>query len=179
MKVLLIALVMGIPLAAVAAASPPQGSALKTACGPNSTIFELKSSPKAPRLGPPPTGMANVYVIEKDSFGLYKHSCGTRTRVGLDGHWIGGNCANGYIAFTVSAGKHHLCSNWQTKFFYNPQPTYLISFTAKASHTYYFTAAVYEGNNAPFPIVLKRVDPDEGQYLLSTAHPTISKVKQR
>lgn len=177
MKSLLIALVLSVPLVALPSAHAAAKTAVTTACGPNSTKFELQKGPQGQRLGAPPNGMANVYVIEKDAFGLYKHSYGIKTRVGLDGHWIGGNFANGYVAFTVTSGKHHLCSNWQTKFFYNPQPTYLASFTAKAGHTYYFTAAVYQGKSAPFPIVLKRVNADEGSYLLSTARRTISKVK--
>lgn len=179
MKSVLIAIFLSVPLAALASAPAASKTAVANACGPNSTRFELQKGPQGQLLGPPPNGMANVYVVEKDAFGLHKHSFGIKTRVGLDGHWIGGNFANGYAAFTVSAGNHHLCSNWQTKFFYNPQPTYLTSFTAEAGHTYYFTAAVYEGKSAPFPIVLKRVSANEGRYLLSTARRSISKAKHR
>ena len=176
MKLFAVLLTLSMPLTTVATGQQNNAS-VPAACGDNSVKFAMQQGQKSAILTPAQDN-ALVYVIAQGAYVDNPSRCGVITRVGLDGRWIGANCEHSYLTFTVEPGEHHLCSNWQTKVFYHPQPASLIGFNAKAGSVYFFRAAIYGGAQAPLLIDLQPLNPDEAQFLLSTSSSSNSSIKR-
>jgi hypothetical protein len=155
------------------ALAPAQG-----ACGPLNVNFDATTSASQPAAQPEP-GKALVYVAEE--FKKAPGELGNPTiRVGLDGAWMGATRANSYLFFSVSPGEHHLCTNWQSSLKRLSRLAAFARFTADPGKTYYFRARItyspYAHGTANMNLDLDPVDPDEGQFLvtsfrLSNSHP--------
>ena len=172
--VLLLALVM---LVADSATGQQTNGLIPAACGDNAIKFSVQQQKPGQVNLSAPADKALVYVIAQGAYIEKPGRCGITTRVGVDGRWIGANCEHTYLAFTVEPGEHHLCSNWQTKVFYHPQPASLLGFDAKAGSVYYFRTAIYTNAQAPLLIDLQPIDLDEARFLLSTAQRSSSHSK--
>ncbi|MGD0127627.1 MAG: DUF2846 domain-containing protein [Terriglobia bacterium] len=150
----------------------------QAACGPFTSRFDTQTFQSLPTAGPE-EGKALVYVVED-----YKLAPGEMInptlRVGLDGVWTGATQATSYLYFSVDPGEHHLCTNWQSSLKRFSQLIALAQLNAVAGQTYYFRAHVTystagEGSGHA-DLVLERLDPDEGRFLvassrLSKSHP--------
>jgi hypothetical protein len=147
----------------------------KAACGPISAEFEVTADKEQHPIAQPQANKALVYVVsvEHRNLGLYcLGNCGSITKVGLDGAWIGANRSSSYLFFPVEPGEHHLCTTWQAANKRFRDQTSLTSFTAEPGRTYYFRTAVIDlsGNLLMFnSIDLEPVNNDEGQLLVASS----------
>jgi hypothetical protein len=156
----------------------PTRAHAQAACGPLDVRFDAQTSASQP-LAQPETGKALVYVAE--DFRKSPGELGNPTiRVGLDGAWMGATRANSYIFFSVDPGEHHLCTNWQSRLEGLSRLAAFARITAESGKTYYFRARItystYGSGAANMSLDLEPVDPDEGQFLvtsfrLSNSHP--------
>jgi hypothetical protein len=153
---------------ALAQNNPPLAPA-QGACGPLGVNFDAKASASQPTAQPEP-GKALVYFAE--DFQKAPGELGNPTiRIGLDGAWMGATRANSYLFFSVNPGEHHLCTNWQSSLKRLSRLAAFARFTAEPGETYYFRARItYSpyGRAANMNLDLDRVDPDEGQFLVSS-----------
>ena len=144
------------------AAVPPA----EAACGPSATRFQVKKNQGQPEVSALEAGSARIYFIEDL---MTEEWFDPLVRIGIDGHWVSAEQGNSWSTFTVPAGEHHLCADWQ------PGPIHsgagaLFGFKADADSTYYFRVlfpAVSNGQINDYGILLEPVNPDEGRYLLS------------
>ena len=147
----------------------------QAACGPSSVRFDAEFSPSRQAAQPEP-GKALVYVIE--DYRRYPGELLNPTiRVGLDGAWVGATRASSYLYFSVDPGEHHLCTNWQSSLKRLSSLAAFARLTAEPAKTYYFRAHITYfprggGGYAGADLDLQRVDPDEGQYLVSSFGPS-------
>jgi hypothetical protein len=175
MKSLVITIILSAFATTVAAAAPNDNkAAAQTACGSDSIKFDVKRTHQHAAIDAKPD-QATLYVFSDMRASTL--GCGVVTRVGLDGKWIGANCGSSYVSLAVDAGEHHLCSNWQTKVFYHPQPVSLSSFTAEPGHTYYFRALVLLDSDKSSAIDLEPINADEGRMLASSQPSSLSQPK--
>lgn len=138
------------------------------ACGPSDVRFQVKKNQSQPQVPALETDSARVYVIE-DWFS--QGAADPLIRVGVDGRWVAASQGNSWSTFTVPAGEHHLCTDWQPGPIHSEGDRALYGFRADADSTYYFRvrfAAVSDGGYTnSYGILLEAINPDEGQYLLS------------
>ena len=152
----------------------------EAACGPLNVRFDAQASASQPTAQPEP-GKALVYVAE--DFRKAPGELGDPTiRVGLDGAWRGATRANSYLFFSVDPGEHHLCTNWQSRLKRLSTLAAFARFMAEPGKTYYFRARItYSTNGARatnMNLDLDRVDPDEGQFLVTSFRPSNSHPKK-
>jgi hypothetical protein len=147
----------------------------QAACGPLNIRFDAEISPNRPAPQPEP-GKALVYVVEDYRLAMGEMINPT-IRVGLDGAWVGATRASSYLYFSVDPGEHHLCTNWQSSLKRLSSLAAFARLTAEPGKTYYFRAHITysphggEGS-AGADLDFERVDPDEGQYLVSSFRPS-------
>jgi hypothetical protein len=92
-------------------------------------------------------------------------------RVGLDGAWVGANQGKSYFYFSVDAGEHQLCTNWQSGVFKKTAMRIgsAITLTAGAGKVYYFRTQVYERSEQDHNVKLEPVENAEAQFLISSS----------
>lgn len=144
---------------------------IQPACGPADTRFEIQTS----RVHGETNSMvepdkAKVYVIGW-FFAKPPFAPAIVVRIGLDGSWVGAIRKNSYLAFSVTPGEHHLCMEGPKK---KQGSVALTSFTADAGKRYYFRAH-FAYHTA---VDLKQIDPDEGNFLVSSAASSTSRPKK-
>jgi hypothetical protein len=150
----------------IAAQTTPAVSPADTACGPSATRFQVKKNQGQPQVPALEAGSARIYVIEDLLTGEWSDPL---VRIGIDGVWVDADQGNSWSTFTVPAGEHHLCADWQ------PGPIHsggraLYGFKADADSTYYLRVrfpAVANGHTNDYGVLFEPVNPDEAQYLLS------------
>jgi len=147
------------------APAPAQG-----ACGPLNVDFDAEAS-SSRAVAQPQAGKAIVYVVE--DFRKAPGELGNPTiRVGLDGAWMGAMRANSYLFFLVDPGEHHLCTSWQSRLKRLSRLAAFAHFATQPGETYYFRARItystYGHGTANMNLDLDRLDPDEGQFLVTT-----------
>jgi len=137
-----------------------------SACGPDEVRFEVQTRATGP-VAEPGADKALVYVIEV--FNKVSNELGEPiVRVGLDGAWVGATKGDSYFSFSVSAGEHHLCTEWQSQFQRLSKNVALANFAAEEGKTYYFRARITELNLA-FTFDLDPVNEDEGKLLVASS----------
>jgi hypothetical protein len=147
----------------------------KAACGPIDAEFDVTTDQGQHPVAQPQAGKALVYVVEDQQQNSATHcwgNCGSITKLGLDGAWMGANRGSSYLFFSVEPGEHHLCTTWQTSHNRFRDQASLVSFTAESGHTYYFRARVIglAGNMLIFnSLDLEPVNNDEGQLLVASS----------
>ena len=147
-----------------------QGSApgeLPQACGPLKVDFDTSISTSRPPTQPEP-GKALVYVAQEMPVVTLK--------VGMDGAWMGATHGHSYFVFSVEPGEHHMCVRWQSHRGFARMASFA-QLNAEPGRTYYFRARIY-GLENPQYLDLDPVDPDEGQYLVSTSPLSVSHPKK-
>jgi len=136
------------------------------ACGPDDFQFDVKTDKHRHPIAQPETGKATVYVIEDQ--GPECVFCAATIRLGMDGAWVGANHGRSYFFFTVQAGEHHLCADWQRL----PPVDKVVSlahFTAEAGKTYYFSTRLTSGYaGSGYLLDLQPMDSDEAQFLIAS-----------
>jgi hypothetical protein len=139
------------------------------ACGDMRAKFEVKPSKNA-QTAQLETGKALVYFVEEDTNTQWVTHTG-RSRIGIDGKWMGATYGSSYFSFPVDPGVHHLCATTQIGIATNDVVTALAHFTAEAGSVYDFevknismrdTSIIYSDDATLLPI-----DIDEGKYLTS------------
>jgi Protein of unknown function (DUF2846) len=159
-----IALVM-IFLAASAFAQD-QSAAAAAACGPKDTDFEVKLDKSKHALAPPEPGKARVYFIQDIGRVSCIGAC-VKTKIGMDGTWVGAVRRNSYFSISVEPGEHHMCAT--------PGPVIaLVHFTAEAGKVYYFRTRAFGGENQSI-FDFDPLDSDQGQHLIASYPLSVSR----
>ena len=139
-----------------------------SACGPDEVRFEVQTRATGP-VAEPEADKALVYVIEVFNDKYEQEGQGPTVRVGLDGAWVGATKGDSYFSFSVTAGEHHLCAEWQSRFKRLSKNVALASFAAEEGKTYYFRARITEQTNLAFTFDLDAVNDDEGKLLVASS----------
>ncbi len=154
-------------LASAAAEDRAAVARASSACGPDEVRFEVQTRATGP-VAEPGVDKALVYLIEV--FNKASNELGEPTvRVGLDGAWVGATKGDSYFSFSVAAGQHHLCTEWQSQFKRLSRNVALANFAAEAGKTYYFRARITEQTNLAFTFDLDAVNEDEGKLLVASS----------
>ena len=146
-------------LLAAAAFAQNQPAVAPAACGPKDTNFDVKLDKSQHTLAQPEPGKARVYFIQDLGKVSCIGSCG-KTKIGLDGTWVGAIQHNSYFSVSVAPGEHHLCAA--------PGPiTAFAHLTAEAGKTYYFRT---RGFNTATQVVFdfEPIDSDQAKYLIAS-----------
>ncbi len=156
-------------VSALAQNSPAIGA--YAACGPLGVSFNTTISAGRPITHPEP-GKAIVYVAEDPKVAGITPTI----KLGLDGKWVGAMHGASHLFLAVDPGEHHLCVNWQSSLKGRSRLVSFAHVVAEPGKTYYFRARVIYSKYDPDTLDLDAIDPDEGEYLvssspLSTAHP--------
>jgi len=154
----------------------------EAACGPKGVRFDVKTDKGQHPAPKPEPGKALVYVVEDQRQDLRPciGNCGSITKLGLDGTWIGANRGSSYFFFFIGPGEHHLCAAWE-KGGERPQDrTSLASFTAEPGHIYYFRvrATVMAPPTGFYSLDLEPINDDEGQLLVAASPLSVSNQKK-
>ena len=147
-----------------------------SACGPMNVEFDATADKSRHDVPQAEAGKGLVHVIE-----IFQRSPGEldpTIRVGLDGAWVGASRSNTHLSFSVDPGEHHLCASWQSMFKRLSQNVALAPFTAEAGKVYYFRARILQLENKVFTLELEAINPDQGQYFVSTLPPSVSHPKK-
>jgi len=159
----------------VAALACPLGlraTTLPDACGDDKVRFDVKTQKNQPAPAAPDRASAQIVFIESFEYvGGFCVDCKVTTRVGVDGAWAGANYGNSYFVYTVPAGEHHLCVDWQSSLGALKKKVGLASLNAEAGKVYYYQTRVrieyYESDKrTENHLDLALLDPDEGGYLV-------------
>ena len=158
-----------IVLLATAAFAQNQPAVVPSACGPKDTDVDVKLDKSQHIISQPEAGKARVYFIQD----IGKISCigaCVKTKIGLDGTWVGANKHNSYFSVSVEPGEHHLCAT--------PGPmTAFLHLTAEAGKTYYFRTRAFSGE-AQWLFDFDPIDSDQAKYLIASFPLSVSHVDQ-
>lgn len=163
------------------AALAQQGADAAAACGPTKTSFDIKLDDSQHTLSQPESGKALVYFIQDIGAVNCLGPC-MKTRIGVDGGWVGAVQHNSYFSVSVDPGEHHVCARPQSRVAPETSEKYasvllaLAHFTAEAGKVYYFrTRSFSTQNQAIFD--LERIDADQGRYLIAYYPLSVSRMK--
>jgi len=142
-------------------------AAATVACGPVNEHLKVSSENAKGLLTQPEPGKALIYVIEDDGVINNIVGGGITWRVGLDGAWVAGlNRHSPYTSFSLTAGEHHLCVNWQSSLEYRAKAISLARVDAEADRIYYFRVRKWDTQTAVY-VDLLPVDGDQGKLLIA------------
>ena len=152
---------------AASAFAQVQSAVAKAACGPNDMDFEIKLDKSKHTLTQPEPGKARVYFIQDIGRVSCLGAC-VKTKIGVDGTWVGAIRHNSYFSISVEPGEHHMCAN-------TGQEVALLHLNAEPGKTYYFRTRV-SGSNTQSLFDFDPIDSDQAQHLiasypLSVSHP--------
>lgn len=145
------------------------------ACGSWDIDFDVKLDASQQTPAEPESGKAKVYFIQ-DAGTLRNFGYPTaRTKIAIDGQWVGVNEKHSYFAVSVEPGEHHVCVAEQT---HTPwEKVELAHFLAEVGHVYYFRIQRSQFQNGSTQYLeFHPVDSDEAKFLiasypLSESHP--------
>jgi hypothetical protein len=138
----------------------------QAACGPESSLFQVKAVPDPKPAVQPEAGKSLVYVIEE--YLRPPNELGKPTiRLGIDGNWVGANRSTSHFMLSVDPGEHRFCADWQgVPRGLGPQVS-LMRLITQPGQTYYLRARVTEVSLRVWTLDLDPVNPDEGWLLVS------------
>jgi hypothetical protein len=99
------------------------------------------------------------------------HGC-AKTRIGLDGAWVGAVQHNSYFSVSVEPGEHPVCASPQSHFVPATSEKYasvllvLAHFTTEAGQVYYFRTRSFQTGNQEF-FDMEQIDGDQAKYLIA------------
>ena len=152
---------------AASAFAQVQSAVAKAACGPEGTDFEIKLDKSQHTLVQPEPGKARIYFIQDIGRVSCLGAC-VKTKIGVDGKWVGAIRHNSYFSISVEPGEHHMCANTGSL-------VALLSLNAEPGKIYYFRTRVF-GSNTQSIFDFDPIDGDQAQHLiaaypLSVSHP--------
>jgi hypothetical protein len=176
LKILLVALLLGLPIFTQAQSSDDQSDG---GCGSSKAGWDVKTVKDHPPSPKPQDGKALVYVVQTMWVqpGIVIGSEKATTRVGVDGTWIGANHGDSYFFFPVDPGEHSICTDWQSTFYARSGLASAADLNAEAGATYYFRVKVRDASQyRPGEVKIEPIDKSEARLLLgrssfSTSHP--------
>jgi hypothetical protein len=176
LKIVLTALLLGLPIFAQAQASDDQSDG---GCGSSKAGWDVKTVKDHPPSPKPQDGKALVYVVQTMWVqpGIVIGSQKATTRVGVDGSWVGANHGDSYFFFPVDPGEHSICTDWQSTFYARSGLASAADLNAEAGAIYYFRVKVRDANEYhPGEVKIEPIDRSEARLLLgrssfSTSHP--------
>jgi hypothetical protein len=146
-------------LLAASAFAQNQTAVVPPACGPKDPNFDVKLDKSQHTIAPPEPGKARVYFIQDLGKVNCIGACG-RTKIGLDGTWVGAVQHNSYFSVSVEPGEHHLCAA--------PGPiTAFAHLTAEAGKTYYFRTRGFS-TSTQLLFDFDPIDSDQAKYLIAS-----------
>jgi hypothetical protein len=159
-----------------------ESNVVASACGPIKTTFDVKVDESQHNVAEPESGKALVYFIQDIGAVNCLGGC-LKTRIGVDGAWVGAIQHNSYFSVSVEPGEHHVCARPQSRFLSATSEKYagvslaLAHFNAEAGKVYYFRTRTFTApNQAIFD--LDPLDGDQGKYLISAYPLSVSHAKQ-
>lgn len=155
MRVALVILFLSASLIAQDQSAP---AVVARACGPEGTDFKVKLDESKHALAPPEPGKARIYFIQDIGDVSCIGAC-VKTKIGIDGAWVGVVQRNSYFSVSVDPGEHHLCAT-------PGRMTALAHLTAEAGKTYYFRARDI-GSTTQNLFDFVPIDNDEAEYLVA------------
>lgn len=144
---------------AASAFTQNQSAAAKAACGPDDTDFEIKMDKSQHTLAPSEPGKARIYFIQDIGRVSCLGSC-AKTKVGVDGKWVGAVRNNSYFSISVEPGEHHMCAD-------SGKEVALLHLNAEPGKSYYFRARVFGSENQRL-FDFDPLDSDQGQHLIAS-----------
>jgi hypothetical protein len=164
-------LMLGVFAFAQEASAPPT-----PACGPLTASFATSMSDAQPP-AQPEAGKALVFVA--GYFPTAGAAIHPTIPVSLDGQWTGATRGSSYIDFSVDPGVHHLCVRWQSSLAVLSRLAAFARLTAEPGKTYYFRVRSMESRETgSMYLDLDPIDPDEGQYLVTSSRLSVSRQKK-
>jgi len=147
-------------------------AAAMSACGPTQERLRVTPDSTKQALAQPEPGKALLFIIQDNGFYNHIVGSGVTYKVGIDGAWIGGiNRHSPYVAISLTPGEHHLCANWQSRFFADiaSKAVTLAHVDAEPDKTYYFRIRQWESQTQAY-VDLDPVDSDQGKLLIAATH---------
>jgi hypothetical protein len=144
LKLLIAALLLGIPICAQAQSSQDQSVG---GCGSSKDGWDVSTVKQQPPAPTPESGKALVYVVQTMVDAPPIGGNKATTRLGMDGTWIGANHGNSYFYFSVDPGPHSLCTDWQSVLYTRSGLVSAADLNARAGKTYYFRISVRDVTN--------------------------------
>lgn len=140
--------------AAFAQDKPP----VPAACGRQDANFKVKLDESKHELAQPEPGKARVYFIQDVGRVSCLGGC-YKTKIGVNGAWVGANQHNSYFSISLEPGEHHMCANT------GPMIA-LAHFTAEAGKVYYFRIRAFSTDQWIFDF--DPIDSDQAKYLIAS-----------
>ena len=161
---------MRIVLVIVFLAASAFAQSVAPACGPDDMDFEIKLDKSQHALTPPEPGKARVYFIQDIGRVSCLGAC-IKTKIGMDGTWVGAIRHNSYFSISMEPGEHHMCAK-------TSQEVALLHLNAEAGKVYYFRTRVF-GSNDQALFDFDPIDNDQGQHLIASYPLSISRPYQK
>jgi hypothetical protein len=160
--------VMMILAACAFAQDQPKPAVAARACGPEDADFKVKLDDSRHMPAAPEPGKARIYFVQEIEGLSCIGSC-VKTKIGMDGAWVGAMQRNSYFSVSVDPGEHHLCATPGHK-------TVLAHITAEAGKSYYFRAHAFI-NKTEDLFDFGAIDSDQGEYLIALYPLSISQLR--
>jgi hypothetical protein len=146
-------------------ASAQDEPVVPAACGPQDTNFKVKLDESKHALAQPEPGKARVYFIQDVGRVSCLGGC-FKTKIGVNGTWVGANQRNSYFSISVEPGEHHMCANTGSMIA-------LAHFTAEPGKVYYFRIRAFNTDQWIFDF--DPIDSDQAKYLIASYPLSVSR----
>jgi hypothetical protein len=146
----------------------PRPAVAARACGPEDADFKVKLDDSRHTPAAPEPGKARIYFVQEIEGLSCIGSC-VKTKIGINGAWVGAMQRNSYFSVSVDPGEHHLCATPGHK-------TVLAHITAEAGKSYYFRAHAFI-NKTEDLFDFEPIDSDEAEYLIARSQLSVSQLR--
>lgn len=154
-------IMMFLAASAFAQDEPP----VPAACGRKDTSFKVKLDESKHAIAQAEPGKARVYFIQDVGRVSCLGGC-FKTKMGVNGTWVGANQRNSYFSISVEPGEHHMCAN-------TGSVIALAHFTAEAGKVYYFRVRAFNTDQWIFDFA--PIDSDQAEYLIASYPLSVSR----
>ena len=144
---------------------------LPPACGPDATVFHVKTVPTTPIAEPQPGTATLVFIQDQVEVRPGQSACPfctTQLGFGMDGQWVAATRGFSHFSLSVAPGEHHFCASNSREIQSAPLPAFY-ALTLEAGHTYYLRARPVYPYKGFTGLELNQPNPDEARYLISVS----------
>lgn len=113
----------------------------------------------------PEPGKARVYFIQHVGRVSCLGAC-FKTKIGVNGTWVGADQDNSYFSISVEPGEHHMCAA-------TGPLIALTHFTAEAGKVYYFRIRDFDTGQGILDF--DSIDSDQAKYLIASYPLSVSR----